>query len=159
MTKREKLGKISTELSSKQSPTQSPIELEREMQKEYYNNLIIAAERGKKDFEGDFFIHVETKNERLMKNVFRNYFFPRKSCPTPNYDQSVYMYTHADEEIRYLWTVPSKDACYYLRDNALIVVPEERELLRFVLEFIDGSLLRKAKQLNGERHDSPLLES
>jgi len=89
-----------------------------------------------------------------MPNVFRNYFAGRRSCPTPNYDQSVYRYDRKNSQIQYLWTVPSRDACHYLKDNALEVVPAEHELLNYVLKFDAGILLRLCKKFNKEEENS-----
>lgn len=156
-SKRDTIGKIASELLTKQTETQSPIEIEREMQSEYMKNLMECIDRGYKEFPGNFYVTVITKNEKLMENVFRNYFAPRQSCPTPDYDQSVFRYNRKDSRVEYLWTLPGKDACYHLRDNALKVVDAEKELLRYVLGFFDGSLLKIAKHYNNEQADSPLI--
>lgn len=153
------VGKIASELMVKSPESRDPIELQREMQKDYLKNLIEAAERGKKEFPGDFFLVVLTKNERLMANVFRNYFFPRLTCPTPDYDQSVFRFNKKTEDITYIWTIPSRDASYHLKDNALLVVGHERDLLNFVLDFDSGKLYKISKMLNGEELDSPLLHT
>ncbi len=155
---RKTVGAHSSELLQKQPDTRDPIELQREIHKDYESNVIEAVDRGRKDFQGDFFIVVTTKKERLMQNVIRNYFHPRKTCPTPEYDQTVYHYKVKDLYIDFLWVIPSKDTCELLHLNMLGVSKEERDLLYFVLSFYDGSLLRQAKKLNGEEIDSPLLE-
>ena len=93
-----------------------------------------------------------------MPNVFRNYFGARSTCPTPDYDQSVYKYNKKDDRIEYIWTIPTKEVCYYLLKNRNYVIPEEQELLKYVLEFSLGELFRLSKRLNGEVDDSPLLE-
>jgi hypothetical protein len=92
-----------------------------------------------------------------MPNVFRNYFFARSTCPTPDYDQSVFKYNRADDAIEYIWTVPSKDTCFHLKENYLEVSAKERELLNFVFEFFDGTLYTKSKKLNNEEAKSPLI--
>src|SRR3990167_4938546 len=97
------------------------------------------------------------KKEPLMPNVIRNYFYGRLSCPTPDYDQTVYFYDQESDIIEFLWVIPSKDACLYLKENALLVDPAESQLLRFVLDFADGTLFAIAKTRNRERSDSPLL--
>lgn len=151
------VGKVSRELLLKSPETRDPIELEKAMQKDYLKYLVECVETHKKIFQGDFFVEVTTKNEKLLPNVFRNYFAGRKSCPTPNYDQSVYKYNNADDRIEYIWTVPNKETCYYLINNRNNVVESERELLNFVMEFALGELFSLSKKLNGEQADSPLL--
>ncbi len=157
--KRETVGKLSSELLQKESPTHSPIELEREMHTEYEANLFSCIETGKKMYGNSFYVVVITKRERLMPNVFRNYFFSRSSCPTPDWDQTVYRYEKSCDEIEFLWVIPSKDTCEHLTLNALQVAPEERALLGFVLSFSDGTLFKLAKKLNKEMEHSPLLEA
>lgn len=157
--KRETVGKISSDLLTKDYGKISVIEQQREMQKEYIDNLIKCVEDNKKQFHGNFFVVVETKTEPLMPNVMRNYFFARWTCPTPTYDQSVFRYNKQDERIEYLWTLPSKDACYHIKDNAAIIDKSEQELKYFVLSLFDESLLRKSKELNGEKVNTILLES
>ena len=142
-----------------ESPTQSPIELEREMHTDYEANLMSCIESGKQMYGKNFYAVVITKRERLMPNVFRNYFFTRTSCPTPDWDQTVYRYDYSCEQIQFLWVIPSKDTCEHMKLNALQVAPEERGLLRFVMDFSDGTLFKLAKQLNQEMEHSPLLEA
>lgn len=153
------VGKASLELSQKTVETRDPIELEREMHKNYENNVLECVNRGILDCAAPvFYVVVETKKERLMDNVIRNYFFYRLSCPSPSWDQTVYRYTRSDEKIQYLWTIPSKDTCELLYENAIQVASEERQLLQHVLDFKDGTLLRLAKQYNGEQVNSDRLE-
>jgi RNA-binding protein YhbY len=156
--KRDTVGKISTELLSQDYGKVSVIDQQREMQKDYIDELVKCVELNKKRFPGNFFIVVETKTEKLMANVMRNYFFARWTCPTPTYDESVFRYNRQEERIEYLWSIPSRPACYYIRDNIAIIDKSEEELKYFVLGFFDGSLLRKAKELNNEKHDTILLE-
>lgn len=147
---RETVGKISRDLSLKSPESHDPIELEREMHKDYEKHIYSCIDTCKKGYPADFYIVVIIKRERLMQNVLRNYFFGRLTCPMPDYDQTVYFFDRAKEQIQFLWVIPSKDACIVLKENAVQVVPEERELLKFVLDFADGTLYKLARQLNGE---------
>jgi len=153
------VGKISLELSQKEAPTRDPIELQREMHKDYEKHIIECIESNKNHLDGDFYVEVITKKERLMPNVLRNYFFATQACPTPTWDQAVYKYHRLDEQVRFLWVVPSKDTCELFTYNALEIDKSEHELLNFVLQFNDGSLLRLAKKLNGEEEHSPFISS
>jgi hypothetical protein len=149
--KRETVGKISSDLIVKEPDSRDPIELQREMTKDYVSELIDCALSFKKFHTPcDFFVTVLTKKERLMPNVLRNYFAARLSCPTPEYDQAVYRYNHAEDNLEFIWVLPSKDTCELLAMNALKVHPDERLLLEFVLRLYDGDLLRLSKKLNNE---------
>lgn len=156
MTKKT-VGKTVSELSSKKTENISVIDQQREMQKDYMKNLLDAVDRGYKKYNGDFFVHVETKAEPLLPNTFRSYFIDRLSCPTPNYDQSVFRYNRVKGEIEYLWTIPDRATAHHLIESALEVAPEERELLNFVLKFSDGTLFKLCKKFNNEKLDSPEL--
>ena len=156
---RDTVGKISTDLLQKEFGKVNVIDQQREMQKEYIDNLVTCVEDSKKNFPGDFFIVVETKAERLMPNVMRNYFFSRWTCPTPTYDQSVFRYSKKGERLEYLWTLPSKDACHHIKMNAATLPEEESQLRDFVLGLFDESLLKLSKQFNNEKDDSIILEA
>lgn len=155
--KRKTVGAAASELMQQTLTTRDPIELQRSMQEDYFDELVECVSRNKSSFDGNFFIVVITKKERLMPNVIRNYFFARNSCPTPDYDQAVYRYHAQDELIEYLWCIPDKQTCLLLKENALEV--QEKDLLQHVLDFADGSLFALAKKLNSEQYHSPFLES
>lgn len=149
-TRKFTVGKLATDLQKSETHEVSAIEQQREMTQDYMKNLYDAVDKGYKEFEGDFFIHVETKKEKLLENVLRNYFIPRKTCPTPNYDQAIFRYHREKGEIQFFWVIPDRGTCFYFKQNANEVVDEEKELLKFVLQFDDGTLLKLCKRLNGE---------
>jgi len=148
---RETVGKISWDLLSRaEVPDHSAEEQMNEQLSTFEDDMLCCIERGKKLFEGNFYIVVETKKEPKMRNVIRNYFIPRFSCPTPQYDNAVYKYHRSSEHLEFLWVLPSKQIYIYLKQNALDLPAEQRQLLQFVLEDSDGTLLKKCKQLNNE---------
>jgi len=155
--KRETVGKISSDLLTKQTENISPIELEHEIHQDYEKNIEECFERCRKDFPEDFYIVVITKKEPLMQNVLRHYFVGRISCPTPDYDQTVYRYVRKTDDFSFLWVIPSRDSCFLLKENAATVDPAEYSLLEYVLKFADGTLYKLSKTLNGEDEDSILL--
>ena len=149
------VGKLSSDLIIKQhDDTHSAEEQMREQLEDYDRNIYECIEIGKKNFPGDFFVVVITKKERLLPNVIRNYFTSRISCPTPEYDQTVYKVLRRDEIIEFLWVVPSKQTCNMMRRAPLEVPKEEKQLLQFVLDFEDNTLLELSKKLNGEKPDA-----
>lgn len=149
--KRDTVGKISTELLQQQdSIDHTAAEQGAEMLKDWDKNMLEAIENGKAAYHGDFYVVVETKKEPLMKNVLRNYFFTRQSCPTPRFDTTVYKYHRNDGIVEFLWVIPCVDVYEDFKNNALQVPAEFKELLQYVLDFADGTLLRKCLILNGE---------
>jgi|SRR6185503_2898222 len=151
------VGKLATELAAQDTVAQSPIELEREIHKEYEANFNDCLERGKKQYQGDFYVVVITKKERLLPNVLRHYFLHRTSCPTPDYDQAVYKYFKEHDGFEFLWVIPDRGTCKLMLKDALYLPESQHDLLRFVMDFADGELMKKAKRLNGEHVDSPLI--
>jgi hypothetical protein len=148
---RDTVGKISWDLLANASVLDHSAEEQmREQLDLYESNMLLAIDRGKKLYPKNFFIVVETKKEPKMKNVIRNYFIPRQSCPTPQYDEAVYQYDYLTDSLVFLWVLPSKQTYNMMKNNALELPTEERQLLQFVLEDADGTLLNRCKKLNGE---------
>jgi len=158
MKKKKTVGEIASELLQKTPESTDPIEIQRECHKDYIENLKQVVDRGIKELgQVDFFVEVDLKKEKLLENVLRNYFLYRKTCPTPGHDQSVYKYHHKSGNLEYLWTVPDKETCDVFARNAHLVVPEERLLLDFVLNFYNGQLLHLSRRMNGENLETGII--
>ena len=152
---RETVGKIAHDLSKKveYDPGLNAHTLDEQMSEmlnDWDKVMYETIHDGRLAYGKDFYIEVQTRKERNMQNVIRNQFFHRKSCPTPTFDQTVFKYHYVKELPEFLWVLPSKEASQLLTDFALEVPKEKQELLKFVLEDRDGTLLRLAKKLNGE---------
>lgn len=152
MKKRDNIGIIAPDLASKHESTidHTAHEQMQEMLKEWDKNMLECIQDAKSKFHKDFFIVVETKKEPLMHNVLRNYFIARQSCPTPMYDNTVYRYHRNDDIVELLWVLPSKATCDMMRNRALEIPAEERELLQYVLDDADGTLLQRSLIINKE---------
>ena len=147
---KENVGKIAQDLLIKSDDKHSVMDQTSESLTDYERNVVECAERGLKEYKSDFFIVVITKKEPLFDNIYRNYFFHRKSCPTPEYDQTVYQYVYRQDALKYLWTLPDKESCAMYRMYIKVVKPEEKQLLGFVLDFYDGTLDTFVAKLNKE---------
>lgn len=156
--KRKTAGEASIEASLIDTGPVSIIDQQRSMQEHYIKNLQECAELFKKSHVNqNFFIVVITKVEKLLSNIVRSYFFARTSCPTPNYDEAIYRYDYKKECIQFLWIVPSRDVCFHLLENHLVIAPEERGLLMQVAAFATGELYNYCRYLNREIPDAPHL--
>jgi len=155
--KRDKtVGQIASELQKKEDGyTVNALEFGKEWlkKKKYMDKLLNVAEKAKNKFVGDFFVLFLLKKEKLAYRTMHSYFVAEKSCPTPAYDQSVFRYISKEDYLEHMWTVPSVQLCDYMFLNAAFVPPEEWCLLRHILKFKDGTLLHKARVLNGEIND------
>lgn len=137
--------------------TRDPIEIQRATEQGYINNLIECIKTNQVKYPGDFFVVVISKNEKLLYNVIRCYFFDRSTCPTPDYDQTVFRFNKEKEEAEHIWTIPDKETCLMYLANKDQVVNEEYPLLSNVLRFMNGDLYRLCKKLNKEEVDSNML--
>jgi hypothetical protein len=157
---RETVGTIVSDILASETGNEkvSPVELEQEAHKDYEKQLFAAVEDGKKVFPGDFFLEVITINYKVLARTISNKIVIRKTAPTPTYDSTAYHYHRLSDHLEFLWVVPSKEACLFFKRYALQVAPEERALRDFVLEFYDGTLLKRCKKLNNEKEDSNIID-
>lgn len=145
------VGLIHTELSEKAiHDNHSSYDQMREQLSEYESNMIHAIKEAQSKFDGDFYIVVITKREKLMDRVLRNYFLTRISCPTPQYDEAVYKYHKSEDRVEFLWVIPNKKTCNEFVNYPLEVSEDEYQLRDFVLKFTSGELDKLAMKLNGE---------
>lgn len=150
------MGQVSLELAAKGDQKINPIDLQRAVHQgnraddSWENQVLNALNRGKVFYQDDFFLVVLFKKERLLPNVVRQYFFHRASCPTPEYDQTVYKYHRKEDKLEFIWVVPSQEHCIMLPLNRHLLPLDQHILLEFIDRFNSGSLDQMAKQLNGE---------
>jgi hypothetical protein len=150
-------------IASRQLDKMSAVDAWKAKEQDYLKNLIECAEINRKKFDGDFYILTTVKNEPIFNKylpmpVLREYYIALRDCPTPNYDQNLYFYNSKLEQIEFVWTVPDRDTSKYLFDNKEIIDESEKQLLRFVMDYADGTLFRLMKKFNGEEIDSNKLE-
>jgi len=155
MEKRYTAGKIIKDHMEKtwdEKDGMTPMDYAQMKTPKYIEELVDAAERGRKLYKGDFYIDVQKKEETIFKGkrVFKDNFIPKKACPTPNDDQDVYVYKRMSDTIEYLWSVPDRNTVDYLIENALLIPKEQKQLLGFCMDYKDGTLKKRAMELNGE---------
>lgn len=124
---------------------QGIIDTQREIDKEYFPELekCVQKAKGEPGFEGDFFVVVIAKKERLMENVIRRYFVPRQTLPAPDFDQTVWRYLKGGD-IQYIWTVPDNNTCQEMYHHPELVPMEEAQLLEMVRAVMEGRLYHEA---------------
>jgi hypothetical protein len=148
---RDTVGKIASDLTKKSSDnTHCAYEQSLENLSGFVSGLEACVQEGLSRYPGSFYITVITKKERLMPNVLRNYFFSRVTCPTPDYDQTIYYYCKQREDLEYVWTIPNKQLCMEIVANPIGWLKEEAELVKFVMDFSDGTLFSLCLKRNGE---------
>ena len=152
------VGQYAYELQQKKDEKINPIDLQREVHKgnssddSYENQVRMAVDRGRAEFGGNFYVVVLFKKERLLQNVIRQYFFPRRSCPTPEYDQVLYRYHCFDDKLEFIWVIPDKGTVEALPLISKDLTPEQKEFYQYILDFRTGKLDKICEKLN----NSPL---
>ena len=153
MEKKKTVGAYSYELQQKDEKI-NPIELQQAMHEgnesedSYENQVGLAVKRGEELYEGNFFIVVLFKKERLMMNVVRQFFMPRKTCPRPEYDQVVYKYNRLSGELSFVWVIPDKQTCESVPMDILKYPTEQKEFLNYVMDFNAGKLDKLCDEIN-----------
>lgn len=140
---RKTVGQEAIDILSKPQEEQSVIETQQQMLKGYVDELITAAKKGEELYgtQEHFYICVQTRRERLLTNVIRNQFYPRKTRPIPQYDLALYYYDPKDEKLTFVWCIPDRATVEDLIINELKLPPEQRQLLGFCKAFIAGTLI------------------
>jgi len=118
--KRESIAVLNQQLLEKEPDTLDAVELQQEIQGDsYLPQLYAALERGTKKYPSDFYIVCINQRFRLFELVNRTFFIDRLSCPTPDFDQSVYKYTKKDDRLEFLWSIPDQQTCESYRLDPL----------------------------------------
>lgn len=138
--KKEKtVGAASVELTNKTKEKYDAVELQREMQKDYVDDLIKAAKSV--DWDEPYYVCVQCRKERHMANVVRNQFYARKTRPIADYDLTLYSYDPKTGDLKFEWTVPDPDTCLYLLHNADTLPKDHQELIYMLKQFSEGQLI------------------
>lgn len=138
------------------------IELEREIhqgknsKRTYEEEVWEAVDRGRKDASivGDFFVVVLFKKERHLQNVVRQMFFYRKTCPTPEYDQTVYKYCRQADALDFVWCIPNNATVINMILKKHLLPPEQQWLVSLSEAFQSGELEELAQKMNKEDEGS-----
>lgn len=118
---------------------QGIVDTQREADKEYFAEIEKCV-KAHSQWTEPFYIVILQKKERLMENVVRRYFLARQSLPTPDWDQTVWRYTPATGDMRFLWVLPDRNTAMWMASNPNDVPQEQQPLLLFVMEFLDHKL-------------------
>jgi hypothetical protein len=130
------VGSKSLELMQKNDSYEAG-EIMQEALKKYTDNIIECIDRHKNKYEeSEFYICVQTKRERLLQNVVRNFFYARRTRPEPGYDMACYKYTKKDEKLEFLWAIPDDQTVDELTSIPIYMVPDEqKELYEYCTKF------------------------
>ena len=124
---------------------QGIIDTQREIDKKYFDGIeeCVKLHKGKHGFEGDFFIVVIAKKERLMENVIRRYYVARQTLPAPEFDQTVWRYLK-EGDLQFIWVVPDHNTAQEMYHHPERVPKEEMHLYKMVKALMEGRLYHEA---------------
>jgi hypothetical protein len=97
-----------------------------------------------------FYVANTHKAEIDMPVIKEDKWYPLLHCPTPVSNQMVFKYTVEGSQFELIWTIPPEDHFEHYIEHSSEVVPEEQELLGYIVGFLDGSLQKKSDLLNGD---------
>lgn len=137
------VGEAAIELQQQPQYPQSVLETQKEMLKGYIDQLILAAQRGQQELgkSKPFYLCVQSRRERLLRNVVRNQFYYRQTRPIPQYDLALYYYNPTEENITFIWCIPDKETVTDIALQNFQGPPEQQELIHFVKSFLHGTLV------------------
>lgn len=145
-------GEISEQQSAIHETNYTVRELNEPREIQYRNKLFEAIEAGKKAWpQIDFYVVMLTKVEVFVKRNVRVYPRVRLTCPTPNNDQDVYFYDHKKETLEFIWSIPDKQTVMQYKLFPDSIPEDEYCLIPYVMNYLDGTYDRLARQRNGEK--------
>jgi len=134
-------------------------EIQHHFREDYFRNLMIAKDEGKKIWpDRNFYILALTRILQVAQGMPRIQWYKTQDCPHPSFSQSVFKYHWITDTIDELWTLPSEEKAKEMRYQISDISPLERERYQDIRDYFDGSLLKLCKQLNGEQRDTNILE-
>lgn len=155
MNDKKTAGQIIHDIASKEHlDYATPNELGAQMLNDFEKSMLGWIDQGKEAYPGDFYIIVNLKLEQALNYVPHIIPELRQTCPLPFYDQSIWKYHRKIDDIEFLWSIPDIQACLNLKYNAHKLPDDQKQLLKFVLDYADGTLATKARLLNGEIGDT-----
>jgi hypothetical protein len=105
-------------------------------------------------FTGDFYVEVLERKEPIFDAsgmmVKRLHQIPKKACPTPFFDQTLWKYHEKSGEFEDLWVIPDIDTCLFVHKNKHNIPIEFQVAIPDIEKFLNGDLHRICQKLNGE---------
>lgn len=149
-------GKKAYDLIHADNAKQDPIQTQQEMLRGIEEKIWQTVDSGrKKIFRKNFYIVMTTKKDPIYPNYFHNMFWYRVSCPTPTYDNNVWLYHYNDDNLEELWAIPDKDTVELYAAHVQSVHPSEYNFLNYILAFKNGDLDKRCRELNNEKEHTP----
>lgn len=134
----------------KGSKPESVEDIHKEYAQAYRKKLDIEITKGLKLFDGDFYIQMMFFRDKSIKfgNVYKILGRACRGVPTPTYLNDMYKYHRTSGKLELLWSIPSVVECNLMLRNRKYIKPNDYPLLKEVLNFWDGTHLRRCNEEN-----------
>jgi len=109
-----------------------------EINKKYYEGIQECVDNT--DWTEPFFIVVHRQKVKQLVNTMRNRYWARRTLPTPQWDSDVWRYYPKSGNLEFIWSLPDEDSAKFMYSYPEMVPVEQRQLLEFVVNFVDGKL-------------------
>lgn len=116
--------------------------------KDYMKRLLSFLDKCTAHYKEDFFIEVRRWHEVTDRTVTRYKLRQLKALPSPAPGKAYYFYDSKKSELDILWDLPDDGACKFAMRNRFKVGVEMGTAMKTILEYYDGTLHRKADELN-----------
>lgn len=150
MTKKNTVGEEALKRLENVDTKQGIIDTQREADKEYFPQIEECI-KNHKHLDSSYYIVVHHKKEKLLENVIRRYFIARETMPTPQWDQTLWSYNPKTTELKFIWTLPDENTAKWMASNPSELSENHRELVVFIMEFLNKTLYDKYYKLMGNK--------
>jgi hypothetical protein len=145
---RKKIGELASTLKEFNAETIADRGTEQEAYQDFMPTLWDTINKSKASYpEKDIFVEIYLEMRPSLKTRIKH-FRSRTTCPKPQFCQMVFQYKYISGDLILLWSLPQEWQCKEIKDNALVIDPAFRDLRDFVIDFYDGTLLTKVKEIN-----------
>lgn len=137
------------------------MELMEQLVSTYPEQIWKCVDRGKMLFKAnptrDFFVSSALKQEPLTPNIWKNQFFTSLECPRPYLNFTVYKYHRKADELELIWCLPDRETLNFYYKHRHLASLQDYVLLKYCIEYKDGTLWKRMRELNGETEAKPSL--
>lgn len=123
-------------------------EMSREQSKSYMPRLYAFLQKGKKRYSDDFIIEVNRWHEVGDRKVTRYRYRQILALPTPRPCRAYYYYDASEDTLDLLWDLPPAKACEWAFNNKVIVGLQMPTVMKTILDYYDGTLVKRADEIN-----------
>lgn len=105
----------------------------------------------------DFYIISHVKVEWFNPKLWKQQFAASLECPRPYLNFTVFKYHRKIDMVEELWCLPDRNTLNFYYNNRHLASPDEYKIVKYCIEYKDGTLYKKMQELNGESPDKPML--